>query len=220
MNLIEKATILHYHRHRIHQFQPGGVEALGWRGPESQSKRFEALLQVGDFTGRTVLDIGCGYGDLKGFLDRHCPDFTYIGIDQMPEFIEEAKARYEGLLDTYFFRRDFTQAQLPQVDYVIASGAFGYRFADAGHYFRMVRKLFGAAKSAFAFNMLDGAVFPPHDLLTGHERSEVTAFCRSLTSRVEVVSGYLEDDFTVFMYRDAPHGSQAAIASNAAGEMK
>jgi trans-aconitate methyltransferase len=35
--------------------------------------------------------IGCGYGDLKQYLDQSFSDFTYIGIDQMPEFISEAK---------------------------------------------------------------------------------------------------------------------------------
>lgn len=205
MDLIEKATILHYHRHRMHQFQPGGVEALGWRGEESQRKRFEVLLPLGNFSGSTILDAGCGYGDLKAFLDQHCLGFTYIGIDHVSEFIAEAKARYGGREYTYFRQADFTLAQLPQVDYVIASGAFCYRCADRGHYLKMVRKLFEAARISLAFNMLDGAVFPRHDLLTGHDRNEVTEFCRTLTPHVELISGYLDDDFTVFLRRDVPH---------------
>lgn len=202
MNLIEKATVIHYHRHRIREFCPGTVEALGWREAQSQRRRFQVLLQLGNLAGRSLLDAGCGHGDLKGFLDRHCPGFTYIGIDHVPEFIEQAKARYGSLPDTHFYRADFTQAQLPKVDYVIASGAFGYRCADAGHYFRMISKLFEAANRALAFNMLDAAVFPRHDLLIGHDRSQVEAFCRRIASRIEVTTGYLEDDFTVFMYHD------------------
>jgi hypothetical protein len=93
--------------------------------------------------------------------------------------------------------------QLLQVDYIIASGAFSCRCADPGHCFSMIRKLFDAARIALAFNMLDRAAFPQHDLLTGHDRGEVTAFCRTLAPRVESIGGYLEDDFTVFLYRDA-----------------
>lgn len=211
MDLIEKATVLHYHRHRILQFQPGSVEALGWRGPESQRKRFEVLLRLGDFNGSTVLDAGCGHGDLKAFLDQRCLGFTYIGIDHMPEFIDEAKARYGDRLDTYFYQTDFALAQLPQVDYVIASGAFCYRCADPGHYVSMIRKLFDAARIALAFNMLDGAVFPQHDLLTGHDRNEVTKFCRTLAPHVELISGYLDDDFTVFLHRDVHALLTAAV---------
>jgi SAM-dependent methyltransferase len=203
VNLIEKATVIHYHRHRIREFHGGSVESLGWRGPESQLQRFQVLLQLGDFNGCSLLDAGCGHGDLKGFLDPHCPGFTYIGIDQMPEFIDEARARYGRLPNTHFYRTDFTQARLPLVDYVIASGALSYRCGNPGHYFGTIRKLFDAARIALAFNMLNAAVFPQHDLLTGHDRDEVTAFCRSQARRVESIDGYLDDDFTVFMYRDA-----------------
>jgi SAM-dependent methyltransferase len=202
MNVIEKATVIHYLRHRVREFRPGTAEALGWRSAESQWKRFELLLRLGDFQGRSLLDAGCGYGDFKGFLDRHCQDFTYVGIDQMPEFIREAKARYGGQPDTHFFQADFTQAELPQMDYVVASGVFCYRSAEPGHSFQLIRKLFQAAKTGLAFNMLDAAIFPWHDLLIGHDRGEITAFCRSLAPRVECIGGYLEDDFTIFMYHD------------------
>jgi SAM-dependent methyltransferase len=202
MNPIEKATVFHYHRHRIREFRPGTVEALGWRGPESQLRRFEVLLKLGDFNGCSVLDAGCGHGDLKEFLDRHCPGFAYIGIDQMPEFIEEARDRYGNLPNTFFHHADFTQGHLPPVDYVIASGALVYRSSNSRYYFDTIRTLYEAAKIALAFNMLDAAVFPKHDLLTGQDRDEVLAYCRSLPARVELTAGYLEDDFTVFMYRD------------------
>jgi len=211
MNLFEKASVIRYHRHRIREFHGRTVEALGWRGQESQLRRFQVLLQLGDFSGCSLLDAGCGYGDLKGFLDQYCLEFSYLGLDQMPEFINEAKARYGSRPATGFYCADFTQVELPRLDYVIASGAFCYRSGNPGHYFSTIRKLFAAAKNALAFNMLDAAVFQQHDLLTGHDRGAVMAFCRSLASRVESIGGYLDDDFTVFMYRDAPMCSKPVL---------
>src|SRR6185436_17431608 len=41
---------------------------LGFRTRSSQVKRFEALLALGDFDGATVLDVGCGFGDLLAWL--------------------------------------------------------------------------------------------------------------------------------------------------------
>ncbi|MGZ0020530.1 class I SAM-dependent methyltransferase [Nitrosomonas sp. wSCUT-2] len=202
MNLIEKATILHYHRHRIGQFQPGTVEALGWRSKNSQQLRFQALMKVGNLNGAMILDIGCGYGDLKAFLDLHFSDFDYTGIDQMPEFIAEARKRYEGIERTTFYQTDFSTAVLPQVDYVIASGVLGYRCKDENFYTGMICKLYNSAGIALAFNMLDKSRFPHHDLLVGHDRDEILAFCRVLSPRVECFDDYLEDDFTVLMYRD------------------
>ena len=60
MNLIEKATIRHYHQHRIDAYQIGTVEALGWRAESSQVRRFEVIATVGNLDGCTLLDIGCG----------------------------------------------------------------------------------------------------------------------------------------------------------------
>lgn len=203
MNLIEKATVMHYHRHRIEQFESGTIKALGWRGEASQRERFRVLAGVGDLTGCSVLDAGCGHGDLKDYLDQRYSDFAYIGIDQMPEFIAEARARHAGRPDTYFYQADFTDAALPPVDYVLACGALGYRCENAWFYVDMIRKLYDAAKVALAFNMLDAERFAPHDFLMGHDREGILAFCRSLAPRVELISGYLDDDFTVFVYRDS-----------------
>ena len=202
MNLIEKATIMHYHRRRINAFNNGTVGALGWRGEASQIKRFEVLANVGDLNGRTLLDVGCGYGDLKEFLDQRFSDFTYIGIDQMPEFIAEAKARYENHTDTHFSQTDFTTVDLPTVDFVIASGALGYRCDDPDFYANMIGKMYQAATQALAFNMLDAARFPDHQLLVGHDRDKIAALCRTLSPRITVTTDYLEDDFTVFMFRE------------------
>jgi trans-aconitate methyltransferase len=202
MNLIEKATIRHYHQHRIADYKIGTVEALGWRADASQVKRFEVIATVGNLDGCTLLDIGCGYGDLKGYLDPSYSDFTYIGIDQMPEFISEAKKRFGDCPDTYFHQTDFTTVEFPSVDYVIASGAFAYRCQNPDFHFDMIRKMYAAADRAVAFNMLDAARFPEHDLLIGQDLDRVAAFCHQLSSRVKVISGYLVDDFTVFLYRE------------------
>jgi ubiquinone/menaquinone biosynthesis C-methylase UbiE len=103
MDLIEKATVMHYHRHRIEQYRCGTVESLGWRNINSQQARYKALTKVGDLSGASMLDVGCGYGDLKAYLDQHYTDFDYIGIDLQPEFINQAKARYKGLSRTWFY---------------------------------------------------------------------------------------------------------------------
>jgi SAM-dependent methyltransferase len=179
----------------------GSVEALGWRGDVSQLKRFELLAGIGDLNGCSFLDVGCGHGDLKGFLDRMYSSYTYIGIDHMPEFIEMAKSRYGGFANTHFFQADFTTAQFPQVDYAAASGALSYRCASPQFYTDMIAKLYAAAGKGVAFNMLLAGRFPDHPLLIGHDPVAIASFCKQLSSRVKVVDGYPEDDFTVFMYK-------------------
>lgn len=200
MELIEKANIIHYHRHRIKEFS-GTVKSLGWKGEEGQLKRFEVLVQVADLNDCSIMDLGCGRGDLKGFLDERVSEFTYIGIDQMPEFIVEAKQCYGHLPNTEFYQTDFSAAELPEFDYVIASGALGYRSIHSAYYKEVIARMYASANYALAFNMLDRDTFPEHPLLVGHDVQEVEAFCKSLSPRVKLIQGYLVDDFTIFMYR-------------------
>ena len=202
MNLIEKATIIHYHRHRIQAYERGTVKALGWRGDDSQHKRFEVISTIGDFRECSLLDVGCGHGDLKGYLDTTISAFTYIGIDQMPEFIAVAQEQYRDSPNTFFYQADFTTVEFPQVDYVLASGALGYRCDNPDFYGQMIQKMYEAATKAAAFNMLDAAHFQDDQLLVGHDFDTIVALCKRLSHRIAVVRGYLDDDFTVFLYKD------------------
>jgi trans-aconitate methyltransferase len=204
MTIIEKATIMHYHRHRMEVCGHGTTKALGWKDDEHQRKRFEVLANVADLTGCSVLDVGCGYGDLKEFLDHRFSHVTYIGIDQQPECIAEARTRYGNRLDTFFFQRDFTTLTFPEVDVVMASGALSYRCGNPEFYPDMIGKMYSAASRAVAFNVLDVNVFPTHPLLVGHDADDVTAWCRAITPHVKVVRGYLEDDVTLFLYKEDP----------------
>lgn len=203
MTLLEKATVLHYHRHRMEEYERGTVEALGYRDQASQTKRFEALASVGDLSGASVLDVGCGHGDLKGFLDTRFHGFDYVGIDQMAEFVQQARVLYGQRPSCYFCIADFTEADLPHADYVFASGVLGYRCADENFAFDMIVRMYLAANKALAFNMLDAAKFPEHPLLVGHDMDKVVAFCRRLSPGVELIQGYLEDDFTVVLRKSA-----------------
>ena len=202
MDIKEKATIIHYHRHRMKEYSGDAVRSLGWKEAKSQRKRFEVLAGLADLNGCSVMDLGCGHGDLRGYLEGRYSNFVYIGIEQVPEFVEEANRRYGQLENTFFYQTDFETATLPEVQYVFASGALGYRCDDPSFYRQMIAKMYASASKALAFNMLDANVFPEHPLLVGHDPDRIEAFCKELSPNVRVIKGYLEDDFTVFMYRE------------------
>ena len=88
MNLIDRAKVIHFHRHRIAEFGIDSVRSLGWVSETSQANHFEAISQAADFNNISVLDLGCGTGDLKAFLDARFSGLSYLGIDQVAEFVE------------------------------------------------------------------------------------------------------------------------------------
>lgn len=203
MTLVEKATIIHYHRHRIgeHSSDTIKAKALGWVNETSQMQRFAALATVADLNGRSLLDIGCGYGDLKAYFDTKFHNFSYVGIDQMPEFVTEARSLYGQRPSCYFCLADFTEQNIPSADYVFASGVLSYRCKEESFYFSMIKKMYDAANEALAFNMLDVENFPIHPLLIGHHAEAVQAYCQTLSPDVRLIRNYLDDDFTVLVYK-------------------
>jgi trans-aconitate methyltransferase len=201
MDPIERATILHFHRHRLRLHGSGSVGALGWHHEDSQRCRFEVIAGVADYRDSTVLDVGCGTGDLRAFLDTRFTGVRYLGIDQMPEFIASARQLYADHPDTQFVLGTFDTLTLPKADHVVASGALGYRSADPHFVYNAIARLYAAAQRAFVFNVLDADHFPDHPLLVGRDVAEIEGFCRRLAPQVEVIRGYVVDDATVVMRR-------------------
>jgi SAM-dependent methyltransferase len=194
MDLIERATIMHYHRHRIAEFGPR-AQALGWKAQHSQWDRFEVILRAADFSHSSVLDVGCGRADLKAFLDEQYPGVKYTGLDQMPEFLADAVRRY-GDDGSRFLLGDFSHGELPVADYVVACGALGYRCAEPAFHLRMIRRMHAAARRALIFNVLDVRRFPAHPLLAGRDCDEVLDLCRRLSPQVAVSQGESDDGMT------------------------
>ena len=199
MNLIDRATVIHYHRHRIAEFGAESVRALGGVDQASQTSRFEAIAQAADFTDSSVLDLGCGTGDLKAFLDARFSGLSYLGIEQVPEFVVQARVRYAGEARTSFELGDFSSMIFPRVDHVVACGSLSYRSSNPHHVFGAIAKMFASAAQTVVFSVLDAQQFPEHPLLVGHGVDEIVAFCQKLSPNVRVMRSPLAGDTTVMI---------------------
>ena len=66
---------------------------LFYRSRAHQAAQLQAAIRhAGDLQGKSVLDVGCGYGDLIPFLPR-C---RYVGVDPDQEVIETARSLHPG----------------------------------------------------------------------------------------------------------------------------
>src|SRR4051812_3519851 len=73
-----------------------GPQGLHWVDYQSMAVRFRNLVADLDIKGRSILDAGCGMGDLLPYLHAKHDDFKYLGMDINPNVIKIAKRRYEG----------------------------------------------------------------------------------------------------------------------------
>ena len=199
MNIVDSINIRKYHKYLIQKYGVGSIGALGWKAQEGQETRFKILSQIGDLNSSSVLDVGCGHGDLCGFLNKKFTGLRYIGVDLDESFLDFAIEKYSLTGETSFFLGDFTKANLPVTDYILASGTLNYLNSDADYVFKTVTKLFNGCRIGFGFNMLS-KVENSNGLLIAYEPQQILAHCRTLTSNIIFKEGYYENDFTVMMY--------------------
>ncbi len=201
MSLKDIALVRAYHDDRIQRFGTEASEALGWKNRESQQHRFEELAQIGDLRGRSVLDVGCGHGDLYPYLKQRHGQLHYTGIDNVGAFLEVAVRRFGEETNTRFLLGEFGSQQLPQTDFVICCGALNYRNSDSDYLYRMIKRFFDATSIGLGLNLLKKVDFSA-GILARFDPNQVADFCRRLTSRVEVRVDQDENYFTLFLYRE------------------
>lgn len=200
MSLIDTVAIHKYHLDRIRRYGPDSSRSLGWKTPEGQEARFKVLCEIADLTDRSILDVGCGHGDLRAYIAEKFLRTRYLGIDQVESFLDIAIKKYGHLPETSFFHGDFSKAELPATDYILACGALSYRNSDPDFVFSTISKLFGTCRIGFGFNMLS-KIESTDGILVAYEPRLILEHCRSLTTNVVFREGYYEEDFTVMVYK-------------------
>jgi len=200
MDFLSRAHILKYHKDNIKTYGLESNEALGWKNRENQTIRFDVLTQAGDFSNCSLLDVGCGTGDLLDFFDHRAITCDYTGIDQVKEFIELAGKKYESHSNASFLLGDFWSAALPFYDYVVASGSLSYRNSDPDFIYKMIFRLYSLSNVAFAFNLPGSATLKDGGLIA-YDKNRILAYCNKICLKVKLIDNYLEDDYTIFMYK-------------------
>lgn len=187
------------------KFKKHGVDprTLLWKGKGAAHQRFRQFWAEIDFSGKSVLDVGCGFGEFAKFLDKRYQNITYTGVDIVPEFIEEAKKTFPHHT---FYTRDFFNEPLDETfDVVLASGVLNSNVANNMEYRKKaIKAMFAHTKKVLAFNMLGSHPQPQNDKDSNvwySDSVEVLEYCMSLTRRVILRHHYHPKDFTIFMYR-------------------
>jgi SAM-dependent methyltransferase len=177
-------------------------KSLYWKGRGAAHQRFRQFWAEIDFNNKSVLDVGCGFGEFGKFLVKRYKNVSYTGIDIVPEFINEAK---KNLPDLNFDVCDYlTNPTSQKYDVVIASGILNSNVENNLEYRKKaISTLFKMTGKVLAFNMLGMYPIPKNDpsINTWYADSlEILKFCLSLTRRVIFRTNYNPKDFTIFMY--------------------
>lgn len=188
-------------RHRDSLTRHGySSHALYWSSTGIQQLRFSVLAGIGIEPGDSVLDVGCGFADFKGWFERQRGQIEYAGIDLSPDLLHEAEKRHPAttLIEGDLFDMNFHDQSF---DWVILSGALNEQLYDEGVYaYKVIDRMFKLCRKGVAFNLLDARHLIAHDLQS-HDPERVLEFCQSLTPDCGICDDYLKNDFTIYMRR-------------------
>jgi len=174
-------------------------QAVRWT-PDGQLRRFETLLRIaGDFSGKTVLDFGCGKGDLYGFMKEKGFSPRYCGIDINKNFIELARRKYpeSEFLDMDIEETDFNR----HFDIIFVCGVFNFRIAGIEESMKhILRKLFRLCTEALHVNLLTAYMPQKSAELFYVKPEEILNFAITELSR-SVALEHTKEDIYLSVYR-------------------
>lgn len=179
-----------------------GYKALGFGRRASQEKRFAAALGLGNFHGKRLLDVGCGFGDLLAWLNSRGIEPRYTGVDIVRPMIERCRKRFAGTGAKFLIGDALSFVADEPYDYVVASGIFGYAAKDTKARVRpTLERLFNLTRVGMAVNFLSRRAPTRSPGRLYLHPSDVLQFALKLTPAVRLDHTYMPNDFTLCLYR-------------------
>lgn len=180
---------------------------LGWESEEAQRLRFEMLLSSVDLQGRTLLDVGCGTGNLLEYINSKGIELSYTGVDILEKMIEKAKSKR---LNAEFIKVDIFKNTIfkdQSFDVIYSSGIFNLNLGNNKDFLINALKLFMRLSSdTVVFNLLHCNSPDREDkyyYFHPDEISEILERHSGEIKKVEFVESYLKNDFTVICRKKA-----------------
>ncbi len=167
----------------------------------AQRMRFEVFVLNHDLNGKTLLDVGCGMGDLwEHLLARgiHC---DYTGIDISPEMVRRCRERFPGVPFECQNILEWNRGQ--QFDYTIAVGIHNIKVDGGWELLEQVtRRQFELCRVATHISLLTDRYtgFAPH--IQPWRAEAILTLALDITPYVVLRHDYLPNDFSVTLYRE------------------
>jgi len=176
-------------------------EAVGWT-PDGQIRHFECLLDI-DHTiaGKSVLDYGCGKGDLYQFLKDRNISVRYTGFDINASLISLARRKYpECGFRVFDIEKDTLHENF---DFIFLCGVFNLKVKGLMETIQYTLiKLFEHCRIALAFNALS-AHNPESDFELNYLYPEdiLKFVIKNISPSVSINHHRIPYDFTIFIYK-------------------
>ena len=201
MNERDKQRIIARYNARMDRYGPT-IQTLASGTEERRQIRYRVLAEVGIDSTDSVLDVGCGFGDLLGFLTKRVLNVDYTGYDINPKLVAEARRRYP---DHRFEVKDVCTEEYPKFDFIVSTSAFNLKLKYEDNYEyveRLLRSCYEHARKGVAVDFLSSyAGYYGKDAFH-YQPEKLFEIGKKITKRVCLRHDYPLFEFCVYLYRD------------------
>ena len=190
-------------------------KSLGWGKGGRQNLRF-SILTKDIKKNSSVLDLGCGFGDLLKFLKEEI-DFEgqYTGVDLVEGMLKIGKENHKN---ANFINSDVSNGlpEIPKHDFVIASGLMNLKLNSSNNkeYIEHILKImFEKSKVSLACDFMTTKVDFQNEIAWHTDPSWVINIASSLTKRWLLRNDYMPYEFSLILYKDQNINSSSVFSS-------
>ena len=176
----------------------------GWGSKESQYLRFKILTEINELTGASILDVGCGLGELYYFFKKNEIKIeSYKGIDISEDCIIEARKRLSTINQASFDYRNIDKIDGEELyDYIFLSGSLNLKMEDNLSFAKkVIKRMYSLCRKGVACNFLSSYVDFSLEKDYHYSPEEVFSFSKGLSNRVVLRHDYPLYEFTIYIYK-------------------
>ena len=200
----DKETVVKRYSERYKEFGYS-PKSLGW-DKGKQDLRYHILLEEFNLENKSILDIGCGFGDANKLIRNRTKNYKYLGIDIVEDLIIEAQKQYTDNEKINFKLEDFLKTEIEEeYDLVVSSGVFNFKLQDADNYKfinSFMKKAFSIAKEGLAFDFLSDKVDFQYDNTFHSSPSIILEMGYELSRNVILKNHYMPFEFALIVFKD------------------
>jgi SAM-dependent methyltransferase len=172
-------------------------DTLGWTKGKHEL-RYHILLTQWNLENKSVLDFGCGFGDMYNYAKNLGLKIEYYGVDLNKELILEGKKDYP---DANLEFRDALESGLSRkYDYILSSGVHNFKIKDNWSFIEKTFELYNEySLKGFALNFLSNRVDYTLEDTYHSDPVKIVELAYKYSNKIVLRNDYMPFEFTLFV---------------------
>lgn len=203
--LIEQANQLSIELHTRLMEQETDEHRIVTQNERSHALRFLKIMELGNFEGKSILDVGCGLGAFYKLLKERSIKADYYGIDINQRMIQKCKEKYPEIADHFRVHDIIAENFERNFDYIIVVGLINLDFGaniNMEMTERLINQVHKHANIGYSLSMTSSLTSKPSAESYYYKPELIVSMVSSLCNNFKLDHTYMPHDFSIFCYKE------------------